>query len=182
MSEDKAYKLACRLFNDYNYNGSQWEIDTQIDSYYNCLKSREAETGKEYDYDKMYRLIEKEYKYKTVPAKNLILDWHKRCIKHNYDTSRDGELILFLCYNSGTDGHYEFKEIREYTVCNSDETKISENEILYKLKKLYDEVSVKRYKAGSNVMGSAKQGYTVFIPIKYDEMGEVTEYESEKVA
>lgn len=182
MMNDKAYELVSKLFVSYNFNGSQWEVDAQMDSYYNCLKSREAETGKEYDYDKMYKLIEREYKYKTVPAKNLLIDWQKRCVKHNYDTSRDGELILFLCYKQTTDGHYEFSEIREYAVCNSDSTKNNENEILYKLKKLYDEVSVKRYKAGSNVMGSSKIGYTVYIPKKYDEMGEVTEYETEKVA
>lgn len=177
MSEDKAYKLACRLFNDYNYNGSQWEIDTQIDSYYNCLKSREAETGKEYDYDKMYRLIEKEYKYKTVPAKNLILDWHKRCIKHNYDSTRDGELLLFICYNSTTDGHYEIKEIRQYTVDNRESTDGNDNEILYKLKKLYEQVAVKRYPKDSCLIGK-----TVFIPKTRDEMGEITEYDKEKVA
>lgn len=177
MSEDKAYQLVCRLFNDYNYNGSQWEIDAQIDSYYNCMKSREAETGKEYDYDKMYRLIEKEYKYKTIPAKNLLLDWHKRCIVYHYDSSQDGELILFLCYQAENEGHYKLKEIRQYTVSNNENTKKDTKETQYRLLNIYDEVVKKQYKAGSNLIGT-----TVYIPSKYNELGEVIEYTTEKVA
>ena len=177
MSEDKAYNFTCKLFNNYNYNGTQWEVDTQIDSYYNCLKQQENETGKEYDYDRMYRLIEKEYKYKTVPPKSELMKWQKRSVKYNFDTSRDGELILFLCYMAGIDGHYELKEIREFTVVNSEYTKSNDAEIGYKLRKIYDEVTVKSYKKGSSLIGQK-----VYIPKSFDEMGEVTEYEVEKVA
>ena len=70
MSEDKAYQLACKLFNDYNYNGSQWEIDSQIDSYYNCLKSREAETGKEYDRQAVKELTGQKQNSKEKGRKN----------------------------------------------------------------------------------------------------------------
>ena len=177
MSEDNAYKFVCKLFNDYNYNGSQWEIDAQIDGYYNFLKVKENETGKGYDYDKMYRLIEREYKYKTVPSKTLLADWHKRCIKHNYDTSKDGELVLILCYMTTTDGHYELRDIREYIVSNTETTQKSESEVKFKLQKIYDEVVIKHYKAGSNL-----QGKEVWIPKKYNELGEVTEYDRELVA
>ena len=177
MSEDNTYKFVCKLFNDYNYNGSQWEIDAQIDGYYNFLKAKENETGKEYNYDKMYQLIEREYKYKTIPSKNLLADWQKRCVVYNYDTSKDGELVLVLCYMTSTDGHYELRDIREYTMWNRETTKKSEKEVLFELKKIYDEVVIKHYKKGSNLIGN-----TVFIPKTYNEMGEVTEYEQEKVA
>lgn len=177
MSEDKAYQLACKLFNDYNYNGSQWEIDSQIDSYYNCLKSREAETGKEYDYDKMYRLIEKEYKYKTIPPKTELIKWQKRSIKYNYDNSKDGELVLFLCYKYTDDGHYHLKEIQNYTVSNNETTQYAENQRLCRLRNIYDEITVKHYKKDSCLIGD-----TVFIPKSYNEIGEVTEYEKEKIA
>lgn len=177
MSEDKAYTLACKLFNDYNYNGSQWEIDSQIDSYYNCLKQHEAETGKEYDYDKMYRLIEKEYKYKTVPSKNLLTNWQRRCIKYNFDTSKNGELALIKCYRIGTDGHYNLVNYREYTVCNNETTQKSESEVTYKLNQIFDKVATKFYPPLSHVLG----GF-VFIPHKYNELGEVVEWNKEKLA
>lgn len=174
---DKAYELVSKLFVTYNFNGSQWEVDAQMDSYYNCLKQTESDTGKEYDYDKMYRIIEKEYKYKTVPPKAELLKWQKRCIKYNYDTSKDGQLVLALCYKTVEDGHYELKEVREYVMSNNEKTKQSESEIKYNLLKAYDEVVFKHYKEGSSLIG-----YKVFIPKTYDEMGEVTEYEVEKIA
>lgn len=174
---DKAYELVSKLFVSYNFNGSQWEVDAQMDSYYNCLKQQENDTGREYDYDRMYRLIEKEYKFKTVPPKPELLKWQKRCIKYNYDTSQDGQLVLILCYTALDDGHYELKDIRQYTISNNENTKLSEKEALYNLKKIYDEVVIKHFKAGSNLIGK-----TVFIPKTYDEMGDVTEYEKEKVA
>lgn len=177
MNNDKAYQFVSKLFATYNYNGSQWEVDAQMDSYYNCLLNKANETGKEYDYDKMYRLIEKEYKYKTIPNKNLLLEWQKRCVKHNYDTSKDGELVLFLCYRAEDDGHYKLKEIREYTVSNTDSTTAVENQVEYKLKNIYDEVVIKHYPKGSNLIGN-----TVWIAKEYDEKGEVTEYDKEKVA
>ena len=177
MAEDKLYKLVCKLFNDYNYNGSQWEVESQIDSFYNYLKNKENETGKNYDYDKMYRLIEKEYKYKTVPSKNLLSDWQKRCVVYNYDTSKDGQLVLFLCYRAEEDGHYILKEIRQYTVSNTESTKAEENKVESKLKGIYDEVSVRHYPKGSCIIGD-----TVWIAQEYDDKGEVIEYDREKVS
>lgn len=177
MNNDKTYQFVSKLFATYNYNGSQWDVDAQMDSYYNLLKSKEAETGKEYNYDKMYSLIEREYKFKTVPTKNLLIDWQKRCVKHNYDTSQDGKLAVFLCYMAEEDGHYKLKEIRDYVICNSESTKDSEKEILHKLKERYDEVVVKYYKEGSSLVNGV-----VFIPKTYDELGEVIECDKEKVA
>lgn len=177
MSEDKAYKLACKLFNDYNYNGTQWEVESQIDSYYNFLKSKENETGKEYDYDKMYSLIEKEYKYKIVPSKNLLSDWQKRCIVYHYDNSKDGELVIIKCYKVVEEGHYKLKEVREYIVSNTESTTAEENKVIHKLKNIYDEVACKHYIKGSCLIGNE-----VWIPKEFNELGEVTEYTREKVA
>lgn len=183
--EDKAYTFVCKIFNDYNYNGSQWEIDTQIDSYYNMLKSKEEETGKEYDYDKMYSLIEREYKYKTVPAKTDLLKWQKRCVKNNYDSSQDGKLLLFLCYKKYTylcylpefATFYHLAECREYIVSNTESTQSTDKQIIKKLKQIYDDVEVKIYKKGSALIGDV-----VFIPNEYYAEGYVIEYLKEKVA
>lgn len=163
MSEDKAYQLVCKLFNDYNYNGSQWEIDTQIDSYYNCLKSRETD-NKEYDYDKMYRLIEKEYKYKTVISKPLLLDFQKRCVKHIYDTTRDGQLLVFICYCLDADNNPVFRRVYDFVIDNNTDNGKSASSYEYQLKERYEIVKSKFYPAGSTLTGSWKRGFKVYYP------------------
>lgn len=169
---DKAYQFVSKLFATYNYNGSQWEVDAQMDSYYNCLLTTEAETGKEYDYDRLYSLIEREYKYKTVPGKKEIISWQKRCVKHNYNTSDNGALMVVKCYRAGTDGHYELKEIRNYIVHNSEYKGKDVQQISKELRRRYDEVAFKQYPAGSVLVGN-----TVFYP--EDENGEC---KKEKIA
>lgn len=161
---DKGYQFVCKLFNDYQFKGTQWEVDTQMDNYYNFIKSKEEETGKEYDYDRVYKLLEREYHKKTIPTKFELANFINRCTVNNVDTSVNGQLVVFLCYSLAEDNQTKvFQQIHTFTVDNSESSK-DVKFYQYDLKDRYEVVERKIYPSGSTVIGGMKTGYTVYYP------------------
>ena len=165
---DKAYDFVCKLFNDYNFKGTQWEIDAQMDSYYNAIK--EWENGREYNYDKFYKLLEREYKKKTIPTKFELRNYMQRCAVNNADVSRDGQLLVFSCYSRDENGNRIFRHIYDFTIDSTEYTKFVTT-YQTQMREYYEYVEADYFPVGSTLMGSCKTGYTVFYPA--DSNGEI---------
>lgn len=174
MSEilnDNAYKFVCRLFNEYQFTGTQWEVDAQMDSYYNFIKSKENEKGKEFDYEKTFNLLDVYYKKDKrknknnkypLPEKKEVFEYLKKCTI--FDTSVNGQLVVFLCYSLAEDNQTKvFQQIHTFTVDNSESSK-DVKFYQYDLKDRYEVVERKIYPSGSTVIGEMKTGYTVYYP------------------
>lgn len=161
---DKGYQFVCKLFNDYQFKGTQWEVDTQMDNYYNFIKSKEEETGKEYDYDRVYKLLEREYHKKTIPTKPELVNFINRCTVNNVDTSVNGQLVVFICYCLDSDNNPVFRRVYDFVVDNNTDNGKSASSYEYQLKERYEIVKSKYYPAGSTLTGSWKRGFKVYYP------------------
>ena len=161
---DNGYQFVCKLFNDYQFKGTQWEVDTQMDNYYNYIKSKEEETGKEYDYDRVYKLLEREYKKKTIPTKFELGEYLKRAIIKNYDDSKSGQLHVIICYCLDADNNPVFRQVYGFTIDNNTDNGKSASSYEYQLKERYEIVKSKFYPAGSTLTGSWKRGFKVYYP------------------
>lgn len=157
----KADEFVYKLFNAYDTGYDGFEIDAQMDNLTKML----TESGIDCDYNKLFSIIQREHNSKKLPTIPKILDYQKRARISNYDTSRNGELVVFKCYSLGVDGHYELKDIREYTVWNSDGggKTIEQVEKQLKYDSIYDEIEVRHFPPESTCM-YVKEGLKVFYP------------------
>ena len=165
---DKGYQFVCKLFNDYQFKGTQWEVDAQMDSYYNAIK--EWENGREYDYNRFYKLLEREYKKKTLPTKFGLRNFMQRCAVNNADSSRDGQLLVFRCYSRDENGNKIFRHIYDFTIDSSEYTKCLTT-YQAQMRERYEFVEADFSPVGSTLMGSAYTGYSVYYP--EDSNGEI---------
>lgn len=161
---DKRFNFVCKLFNDYNFKGTQWEVDTQMDNYYNFIVGKEQEIGKEFDYDKVVKLLSTEYKKKTIPTKFELGEYLKRAIIKNYDDSKSGQLLVFICYCLDANNNPVFRQVYDFTIDNNTDNGKSASSYEYQLKERYEIVKSKFYPAGSTLTGSWKRGFKVYYP------------------
>lgn len=132
----------------YPLNESEEKVNKRLSSYVDILEGEIIKSGKNYDYSKVLKYIQMNYRYKTFPSLPDILDFMK--VGEVYEVvecENEGDLVVITLPNG-----YMYS----FTVHGTGQPL---TEIIEKCKRAYGDCSIKQYPKGSVLIGKE-----VFLP------------------
>lgn len=128
----------------YPLNEPEEKVNKRLSSYVDILEGEIVKSGKTYNFEKVLRTIQMNYRYKQFPNLPDILDFMKLGeIKNTFDTCKDEGCLAVVTLPNGVIYPFEISPVGNQI-----------NDIKKKLTAVYGNYQLKTYPKGSVMIGT----------------------------